>query len=67
MVPKLEDNWIGPYEITKCLDKDRVKLKKLKSGNTLTNTYNTINLNVYNNSTNDNEKNSERVLNVEEL
>lgn len=64
---KLEDKWIGPYEITKCLDKGRVKLKNLKSGNTLKNTYHTINLKIYNNSTNDNEKNSERVLNFEEL
>ena len=35
---KLEDTWIGPYEITKRLDKGRVMLKNLKSGNTLKNT-----------------------------
>lgn len=38
MGSKLEDKWIGPYEITKCLDKGRVKLKSLQSGNTLENT-----------------------------
>lgn len=45
---KLEDKWLGPYEIVKCLDKGRVKLKNLQSGKTLKNTYHAVNLKIYN-------------------
>ena len=44
---KLEDRWMGPYEIVKCLEKGRVKLKNLQSGKVLKNTYHAVNLKVY--------------------
>ena len=45
---KLEDKWLGPYEIAICLDKGRVRLKNLQSGKTLKNTYHAVNLKIYN-------------------
>lgn len=45
---KLEDKWLGQYEIVICLVKGRVKLKNLQSGKTNKNTNHSVNLKIYN-------------------
>lgn len=45
---KLEPQCIGPYEIVESLDKGRVRLKNLWSGQKLNNLYHGSNLKVYN-------------------
>ena len=43
----LEPRWTGPYKVTECLTKGRVKLENITSGKLLKNTYHSANLKVF--------------------
>ncbi|PON75589.1 hypothetical protein PanWU01x14_042140, partial [Parasponia andersonii] len=44
---KLDSNWVGPYEVIKALDNGANVLKELKTGKSLSNTWNAQHLKKY--------------------